>query len=159
MNEEDDEEGEEDGTSDWRYPFITYIFPVVVTTGQIFAVDASGEEPQVNLVPWASLKRNFSSNELNSTLWADVVSFEHFDDYLKTRVMAIVNHAKDVLVANIHLYDPEWLLAHMGQPEQSDFFNSWLNDVRANRKAPLIVTQEKLKDECTYQAVAIWPDV
>lgn len=133
LNTEEDEGG---SYHEWTYLHLIYIFPVIVTAGQVLTVDVGEDEPQVNAVPWASLTRSFSSKDLNADLMADVVSFEYYEDYLNSRILATLNNVKNTLAANIHLYDPEWLLANLGQPKNKELFDAWLTDIRTNRKRP-----------------------
>ena len=67
VNNEDDENVE----LQWRYPFLTYLFPIIVTSGQVFTVDVTSGEPEVSEVKWARVKRSFFSNERNADLRAD----------------------------------------------------------------------------------------
>jgi hypothetical protein len=115
----------------WEFPLITYIFPVIVTAGPIFAVDVTGNDLEVNRVEWAPLKRKFMSESLRGEMRADVVSFEHLSQYVDSRILSIVESAKDAISANIHLYDPEWLIANLGKPKKKKVFDAWLNHFRS----------------------------
>jgi hypothetical protein len=118
----------------WAWPYLTYILPIIVTAGPVITVDASDDEPTVSEVGWACLKREFSSEDLSGDLYADVVGFDQFEDYLNSRPLSILNAAEEILQRNIHLFDPEWLLANFGGPKTKDPFNEWLNDIRGSRK-------------------------
>jgi hypothetical protein len=130
-----DDDNEEDKAAQWQYPGLTYTFPIIVTAGPVFIVDVTEDQATVKEVGWASLKRDFSSTELSVDLRVDVVSFDHFAEYLDSRILRITNSALDVLKANIHLFDPEWLLANLGEPKHKEFFDTWLNYVRTHRKS------------------------
>jgi hypothetical protein len=124
----------EDNIPPWIWPQLVYIFPVVVTAGQVFTVAIDkGSDPEVNLVKWATLKRSFNSNDMKTELRVDVVSFRHFSEYLTARVTATVDNAGDLIKNNAHLYDPEWLLANFGEPQHKEFFDAWLADHRVRK--------------------------
>lgn len=120
----------------WEYKALFYIFPIVVTSGKVFTVDVTGQEAEITEAKWAKIKRSFSSNELSGDLRADIVSFDHLNEYLDSRVLKVVKSAEAVLTKNIHLYDPEWLAANLGKPRRSqnrDFFEIWLSDVQIKK--------------------------
>ena len=127
---ESDEDG---GYQKWEYPFLTYVHPIIVTSGQVFAVDVTTGEPDVSEVKWARVRRDFKSRELDCNLRADVVSFSHWEEYVDARIMKIMNSAHDTIAKNVHLFDPEWLLTNCGEPKYKDYFYEWLNDVRKER--------------------------
>lgn len=129
-------EDDEDLEDEWKYPFLTYLFPIIVTSGQVFTVDVTSGEPEVSEAKWARVKRSFHSHERNADLRADLVSFKYWEEYIDSRVIKIVDSAQDVLAKNIHLFDPEWLLSNLGEPEGEDnkaYFHEWLNGVREQR--------------------------
>jgi hypothetical protein len=120
-----------EGLKEWEFPFVTYYFPVLLTTAAIFTVTVSGEPaPAVSEVGWTTLQRAFNSTEFKTLFRMDVVNFASFHDYLLNRVAATVQRTHRLLSENAHYYDPEWLLEHLGQPRYSRDFNSWLEDVR-----------------------------
>ena len=134
LNEEElQEEIKESETGDWKYPSLTYMFPIIVTSGQIFVVDVTSGQPEINEAKWAKIKRTFKSKELSCDLRADVVSFQHWEEYLDARIVKVVKSAHDVLAKNTHFFDPEWLSANLGEPEYSEYFHEWLNHVRKER--------------------------
>ena len=118
----------------WEFPFVSYIYPVLLTAGEVFTVAVNNDAtPSVVKVRWATLQRVFNSSDLRSTLRVDVVSFDHFRAYLSERVTATVNHAYSALSANKHLYDPEWLLTNFGKPRHIGPFNTWLDALRSHK--------------------------
>jgi hypothetical protein len=126
---------EQSDPPEWQYPAVSYVIPIIVTAAPVFTVDVTEESPVVMEVGWANLKREFKSDELSGDLRIDVVNSGHFTEYLDSRILKIANNAADALKANIHLFDPEWLLANLGKPANSDFFNAWLNYVRTKRNS------------------------
>ena len=131
---EDKKEDEElHGIEPWRFPWVYYFFPIVVTSGQLFVVEVSDGNPQVSEAKWAKIKRSFNSEDLKCDLRADIVSFDHWEEYLESRVVRIIDGAEDALTRNLHLFDPEWLLANFGEPEDMDFFQGWLDAFREER--------------------------
>jgi hypothetical protein len=124
------EDEERYGIEPWRYPWIYYFFPIVVTSGQLFVVDVSDGDPQVSEAKWAKIRRSFNSEDLKCDLRADIVSFDHWEEYLESRVVRIIDGAADALTRNLHLFDPEWLLSNLGEPEAEDEFYDWLNGFR-----------------------------
>lgn len=118
----------------WQIPTIRYIFPIVVTSGQLYTVDATDDNLQISQAGWASIRRTFSSNDLRGSFWADVVSFASWIDYLDARVARVFSNVKDAVTKNIHFYDPEWMISHFGQPENQEFFQEWLDYHFAERR-------------------------
>lgn len=117
------------------YPGISFIYPVLLTTGRIYTVAVNGSaQPQVEEVRWTTLERVFNPRNLRSAMRLDVVNFNHFQTYLSERVFATVNQAFLTVKANAHLYDPEWLLANFGEPRYAEPFNAWLEATRRNGK-------------------------
>ncbi len=116
----------------WEFPSITYLYPVLLTTGKIFtvAVNDNNSEPQVNDVSWTTLERIFNSSDLRSVLRVDIVNFDHFQEYLSQRVSSTVNNTYEEMTKNAHLYDPEWLYRNFGSPRHEDRFKVWLEAVR-----------------------------
>jgi len=118
----------------WDFPYIHFIFPLVVTAGLVFIVDVAPEDPEVTEVGWAPLIRDFRASDVSATLLADVVSFDRFQEYLNTRIKKMMDSAHENLSNNINLYDPEWLKANWGEPEHQGGFNPWLADFQQNIK-------------------------
>jgi hypothetical protein len=116
-----------------QYPLLDFVLPIIVTTGPVLTVDVTSDEPVVNTVNWARLKRTFRSKELSRDFRVDVVSFEHFEEYVSARILAIVRRAKEILSTNIHLYDPQWLISNLGEPEEKVLFRAWFNAVRTTK--------------------------
>jgi hypothetical protein len=117
----------EHGVKPWEFPFLGYYFPVILTTGDIYTVTVSTDDPSlVTKVEWATLGRRFNARDLSTSLRADVVTFNYLDKYIRTRVLATVENAFRVLQDNAQLYNPEWLLDNFGRPEQDDKFAAWL---------------------------------
>lgn len=121
-------------TSTWKYPFLMYVFPVIVTAGPVFTVDVTREEIEVKEVGWAGLKREFSAEEMAARdLRADVVSFAYLPDYLNSRILEIYTQAQATLRKNGHLFNPEWLISNLGDPKDRDSFTAWQNHVRTQK--------------------------
>jgi hypothetical protein len=135
LQRQDDEEVDE--VPLWNSPFIEFIFPIIVTAGPVYAVNVGDDGPEVNQVRWATLQRTFRSSDVSGEFRADVVSFAHLREYLESRVVRIVEGARTVITANIHLYDPEWLFANRGNPEDKETFDAWVNEVRSKRNVSL----------------------
>ena len=116
-------------------------FPVVITSGPVFTADASGNDVRVTKTGWAPLRRNFRAADLSGEFRRDVVefrldvvSFPSLDEYLDVRIQQAMRGMREKVLAKIHLFDPEWLLANRGEPEDKDFFHKWLEDVRTRRQ-------------------------
>jgi hypothetical protein len=131
----DDAEAKKFNIEQWDFPYLSYTLPVIVTAGPVLAVDASSDEPVVDEVAWTSLKREFRSSDLSIVLRADILQFEHFDQFLESRALSIFRAAEETLRTNIHLWDPEWLITNLGNPERSEAFNIWIGQVRGKRNA------------------------
>ena len=118
----------------WEFPSVTYYFPVLLTAGEVYTVSVDEKSrPEVSRARWASISRIFHTRELRTTLRADVVSYDHFGDYLERRIIKTVRRANSILKEHENLYDPEWLLDKYGVPEQGKLFQEWLNDIRSER--------------------------
>jgi hypothetical protein len=132
---EEEEEEEERSFPDWDFLSLSYFFPIIVTAGPVFTVDVTGQEPEVNEVKWARLKRTFSSKEMSTDLRADLVAFRHFESYLEARVNKVLASAENVLATNIHFFDPEWLVSNLGEPKYKRYFDDWINGIRSRRQS------------------------
>ena len=107
---------------------------MIVTSNRVFVVDATDEELSIQETKWAKIKRTFESKDLSGDLRADVVSFAHWDEYVATRIIKVIDNAADVLTKNAHLFDPEWLLYNLGEPEYTEDFSKWLQYYRDQRE-------------------------
>ncbi|WP_430497375.1 hypothetical protein ACQRWP_21965 [Micromonospora trifolii] len=107
---------------------------VLVTSGPIFSVNIKAEEPEVSACSWGSLTRTFKAGDLQGSYLFDVVSFPHLSEYLDARVISIHNNALQKIRENMHLFDPEWLLANHGKPEKEEYFEAWLGLYKAYRE-------------------------
>jgi len=131
---EKDEDHDEERYPSWQTVYLDYLFPIVVVAGPVFTVDVTTNPAEVKEVGWSTLKRTFHSEESRDNLRVDVVSFDHLENYLDSRILKIAENAANTLRNNIHLFDVEWLTANLGEPENADYHKFWLNGVRANRK-------------------------
>jgi hypothetical protein len=129
-----EEDVKEHHIKEWSYPFIYFIFNLVVTAGPVFIVDVTAENPEVKQVGWATLTRDFKASDVSGELLADVVSFDRFQEYLDARIKRMMRAAHDKLSENIHLYNPKWLADNYGEPASSDIFRSWLAEVQASNE-------------------------
>lgn len=127
-------EKEDSPEEHWQYPGIRFILPVIVTSGPIYTVDATDDDLKINTVKWATIKRTFHSKDLDGELWADIVPFSGWKEYLDEKIMKIFTEAQGALTKNIHFYDPEWMTANFGEPAHQEFFQQWLNYHLAKRK-------------------------
>jgi len=109
---------------DWYLPTFTYIFPVLVTAGNIFTVEVVPDDaPIVTKADWVPLVRYFS----DSAFLMDVVSFDSIGIYLQTRVFSLLNEASEALRSHIQFFDPKWLNQQYGESSDPEFL-SWLQD-------------------------------
>ena len=116
--------GEDDDPKPWALPFFTYVFPALITAGDVFAVDVvPNGEPTAKKVKWASLIRIFAEE----SFLMDVVSFNHVGDYLQERVLSIHGEAKQTLARNVEMFNPEWLIEKYGH-SSDPIFSAWLKD-------------------------------
>jgi hypothetical protein len=119
----------------WEWPSITYFYPVLLTTADIFAVAVNDRAiPKVHKVRWTTLRRIFNSSDIRGTLRMDVVNANYFNDYLSKRVTATIRHAHQELTKHASLYNPVWLLENLGKPRHGELFNTWLKAVRAKNQ-------------------------
>jgi hypothetical protein len=115
---------DDDYLEPWVSPFFDYVFPALITAGEIFAVDVlPNEEPTVKKVKWASLMRKFAHEEF----LMDVVSFDYVGDYLQERVLSIQEEAKQTLAQNIRIFNPELLVKEYGSTSDPTFL-AWLEE-------------------------------
>lgn len=128
----------------WQIPTIRYIFPVVVTSGQLYTVDATDDNLDINRAKWASVKRTFESKEIKGDLWADVVPIGSWSEYLDAKIVRTFSGLKDVLAKNIHFYDPEWMRTNLGPPSDEAFFSKWLKHHQDTRKAKQSTSERKV---------------
>lgn len=119
----------------WQYPGITFLLPVIVTSGPIYTVDATDDDLKISSAKWASIRRTFHSEEIDGDFWADIVSFSAWREYLDDKIIKIFMEAQSVLAKHIHFYDPEWMTANFGEPAEKEFFQVWLDHHLAKRQA------------------------
>jgi hypothetical protein len=123
-----DNDPDYDDSSRRLTPTIHYNFPVLVTYGDVYAVNVTSDEtPSVTRVNWSPLVRQFEKHPF----LMDVVGFSHIDDYLKQRVFPTLEDAKRVLTPLVNVFNPEWLVKEYGEPSDSKF-DEWLTEFRAN---------------------------
>jgi hypothetical protein len=106
-------------------PYIAYLIPIIVTSGPVYTVDALSDEAEVSKVKWTRLEREFRSRDRASYLSADLVSFPHLEDYVEKRLLYLIDRTRKALKANSKMYDPEWLLANYGRPNDMGTFERW----------------------------------
>lgn len=122
------------GGPPWMYPGVSYCFPVLLVSGDVYTVAMrSTEEPKVAKAKWAILKRVFHLKETRTTLYTDVVSFGHFNEYIKKRILGTLAYASDTMKEHPKFYDPEWLAEKYGVPPDKRKFEAWLAYFRQNR--------------------------
>jgi hypothetical protein len=126
---------DEDVDPPWEAPWITYTFPMMVSSGSVFTASVTSESVDVEQVGWATLSRSFSAQDVPHQLYVDIVSFDFLESYLRSRILLFLEGARQKLAENVHLFDPEWLLSNAGAPRNLDGFNRWLGGVRSRRKA------------------------
>lgn len=134
IKQRDEDDYEEDASWKWRLPYVDLLFPVVVTSGPVFIVDVTDEGAKVAKVGWAPIKRNFRAADVSGDFRLDIVSFPSLGEYLEARIKGPMRNIRERILSNLHLYDPEWLLANRGEPEDKEYFNMWLNDIRTRRQ-------------------------
>ncbi|GLZ57301.1 hypothetical protein [Micromonospora sp. NBRC 107095] len=115
---------------------------ILVTSGPLFGVNIKADEPEVSACRWGSLARTFHAGDLRGSYIFDVVSFPHLAEYLDERVLSIHQSALQKIRENMHLLDPEWLLANKGEPGKKAEFGAWLGLYRAARGDRLANTHE-----------------
>jgi hypothetical protein len=130
-HEADDWKNAEEG---WQYASLSYTFPIIVTSGGVYVVDATEEDLDIHEVKWAAITRDFHSKELNCNFRADVVSFDNLDDYLNSQVLRVFDGATEALAENLRLFDPEWLITNLGEPRDRKEFDEWLRSYQEERQ-------------------------
>lgn len=118
----------------WEYPTIEYVFPIIVISGQLYVVDTTEDDLNIRLEKWAGIKRRFHSTELNDDFRVDVVPVNNLDDYLDAKILKLYAAAEDKIARNIHFFDPEWMIANLGEPAQREDFDQWLKSYKEQRK-------------------------
>jgi hypothetical protein len=124
-------EAAEQGYRPWSFRYIYLPFALIVTAGPVFSVDIAGEQPKVKQVGWAALRRAFGAKDIQGDLYVEVISFDHLNQYLESRIDTVLDYAREVLATNMHLYNPTWLLENLGMPKNEELFQKWLDDFRS----------------------------
>lgn len=79
-------------------------FPAVVTSGELFYVDADAEDPSAERVEWVSIDRDVDMEGMSGNFSMDIVSYDALDGYLATRVLEFSREVMEVVAS-----DPEKL--------------------------------------------------
>ena len=112
----------------WHVPGLVYLFAVLITAGNIFAVNVVPDgTPTVTAVKWVPLVRNFSEDEFSFMM--DVVTFDSIEEYLKERVFPTLKEANQSVSSHLELFNPEWLRKQYGK-SSDPIFIAWLEDIR-----------------------------
>jgi hypothetical protein len=112
----------------WHLPSFEYIFPILVTSAKIFAVDVvPNGTPTVRQVKWTPLVRYFS----DGAFLMDVVSFDSLAEYVHSRVTPALEETKRAIASKIQFFNPEWLQEQYGESSSSEF-GEWLDDSRSS---------------------------
>lgn len=123
--------GDDDESAQRLIPSIFYTFPILVTSSDLYTVDVTSEDkPTVTVAAWAPLVRHFN----DGLFLMDVVNFDHISDYLRQRVHPVIEDAMSALSPNVHVFDPEWLMAQYGKPADPTF-DKWLSEFKAEYRS------------------------
>jgi hypothetical protein len=118
----------------WINPGVSYCFPVLLVSGDVYTVAVrGGEQPKVAKAKWAVLRRVFHLKGMRTTLYADVVSFVYFTEYIQRRILGTLAYASETLKRHPKFYDPEWLAEKYGVPPEKRKFEAWLTYFRRER--------------------------
>jgi hypothetical protein len=82
------------------HAFMELCFPAVVTSGDLFYVDADAETPSAVPVDWVPIDRDVNMETLSGNFSMDVVTYSALSDYLTSRVLAFADEVRDVVASN-----------------------------------------------------------
>ncbi|WP_432185965.1 hypothetical protein [Streptomyces sp. Tue6028] len=95
------------------YAHMHLCFPIVVTSGELFYVDAHADDPSAEPAEWVSIERDIDMVGVTGKFSMDVVSYSSFDSYLNDRVVKFAEEVAAVVSA-----DPEKLRTHDISPPE-----------------------------------------
>ncbi|MFC8431604.1 hypothetical protein [Streptomyces sp. NPDC057253] len=72
-------------------------FPIVVTSGELFYVDAHADDPSAESVEWVSIERDIDMVGVTGKFSMDVVSYSSFSSYLNDRVVKFAEEVAAVV--------------------------------------------------------------
>lgn len=87
---------------EWAYMHLC--FPLVVTSGELFYVDADEEVPSAQAVDWAPIHRHIDMEGMKGVFSMDIVRFDGLENYIAERVLAFCREVSSIVRA-----DPEKL--------------------------------------------------
>lgn len=76
--------GEVEPRRDWLV--FSLIFPVVVTSAQLFVTDTTSREPEIRRAAWTTARRHLETNSLRGVFDFDVVHGAKFSEYIADRL-------------------------------------------------------------------------
>lgn len=83
---------------DWAHASVS--FPVLVTTAELFQIDADLHPYSAQHVPWTFVAREIRTRAFNDVLTMAVVNYESLDEFVTSRVLAFGNAAAEILRLN-----------------------------------------------------------
>lgn len=82
-----------------KYAHMELCFPAVVTSGELFYVDADAGDPLAERVEWVSIDRDVDMEGMSGNFSMDVVNYDSLGDYLSTRVLEFSKEVREVVVS------------------------------------------------------------
>ncbi|MFI9394862.1 hypothetical protein ACIG53_28755 [Streptomyces bauhiniae] len=95
------------------YAYMELCFPAVVTSGELFYVDADAERPSAVPVDWISIDRDVNMEGMSGNFSMDIVTYDALSDYLTSRVNKFAEEVRRVVVS-----DAEKLLVREVSPPE-----------------------------------------
>lgn len=83
---------------DWAS--IEFNYPVVVTSAPIYLVDVAQVDPQPGIVPWGTITREIKAKKVAGQFNVDVVTSDHFADYMNQRVLQFADQVAAIATEN-----------------------------------------------------------
>ncbi|MER6275407.1 hypothetical protein ABT202_03675 [Streptomyces sp900105245] len=82
------------------YAHMELCFPAVVTSGELFYVDADVEAPSAVPVDWVSIDRDVNMEGMSGNFSMDIVTYDALGYYLASRVLAFAEEVQAVISSN-----------------------------------------------------------
>lgn len=83
---------------DWASGVVT--FPMLVTTADLFQIDADAESVKAEPVQWVLVERELRTKSFNGKMTIAVVNVDHLSDYVTQQVLAFGHAASAILKLN-----------------------------------------------------------
>ena len=111
-------------------PEFYFYYPMLVTSGPVYAVDVGVLNPTAQRVPWARIIRQFEDRNLRGTHFMDVVEYAELRPYIQKRILRYIEAVARTMSNSSQPFEPSRLLKTLGEPDNRPLFDAWVRKSR-----------------------------